>query len=907
MVMVMTRYGQITCLAAVLGLLVFSTAARSQNVGVQELGQLPTAFAGSDFGRSVAATDERAVVGAPNLESTGGGRAFVYQRSGTSWIEDGELSALDGADTDQFGLKVAIDGDTVVVGAPQHAGVGAAYVFVRDASGWSQEAKLEPSLGTPHSTFGQSVAISGDRAVVGYPWDDPNGNFSGSVYVYDRAGGVWSEDTRLTAFLASTGQEFGYDVALKDEWLLIGTPQANTSVTQGTVFLFERTGLSWTYHGTLDSPGGFCFGEALAYDGATAVIGAPVSEVAYAYARSGTSWSLEATWSTSDFRFGSSVAVAGDRAFVGAPASNLARAYLREGGQWSEGGIAITADFTTRELGTGVAVAGDCLIGGATSLSVPGDGRAFAFRAFPYETVFEDFKLTNSEPVESQRFGHRIAADGDTLVVSAPGFGQQTHETVVFVRQGTSWNEQAVLTTSDGLRVASSLAISGDTIVAGTTQDNHGTGNNAGSAYVFVRSGTTWSEQAKLIAPDHDGGDQFAFSLAVDGDTIAIGAPEEWNLNGPRAGSVYVFVRNGTNWNFTAKLRASDGALRDHLGRSVDLVGDRIVTGANEAETGEEDSGAAYVFVRSAGVWSEEAKLTPSLPDPNGQFGYTTGIHGDRIVVCAPNEDGIGAVYSFERDGTQWTERQRIPGIQFGSTDFAASLDIAEDRLLLGRPKSSTGRAFLFAHSGASWTLVDQLAPLGSPTSADFAVSVALAGETAFVGAEEESTSLRRAGAVYGYGIPEVFPSFCDASDEALAFCPCTNPGWADTGCDLPQGTGGVKLEVLARSVSPSNRATFLGTGFPPATTPSATLIRSSMLDPAGAVVFGDGLRCIGIPLARVGAGIAVGGSATYTSGHGAMAGPGTFYYQLHLRSTPVMFCDPLAAFNLSNGQSVTW
>ena len=149
-------------------------------------------------------------------------------------------------------------------------------------------------------------------------------------------------------------------------------------------------------------------------------------------------------------------------------------------------------------------------------------------------------------------------------------------------------------------------------------------------------------------------------------------------------------------------------------------------------------------------------------------------------------------------------------------------------------------------------------------------------------------------------------PSFCDAADGALASCPCANAGTPDTGCDLQQGTGGVGLALIAQEVTPANRVTWQGTGFPPAGSPTSIVIRSTGLDPVGSVPFGDGLRCIGNPVVRLAATFASGGTVTHTHGHGAMAGAGDFYYQLWFRNTPALFCTP-AAFNLSSGRAIVW
>jgi outer membrane protein assembly factor BamB len=155
-------------------------------------------------------------------------------------------------------------------------------------------------------------------------------------------------------------------------------------------------------------------------------------------------------------------------------------------------------------------------------------------------------------------------------------------------------------------------------------------------------------------------------------------------------------------------------------------------------------------------------------------------------------------------------------------------------------------------------------------------------------------------------GGPVPFPTFCDGSDGALASCPCGNAGSANTGCDVAQGTGGVALSVLAQETTPLNRATLQGSGFPPAAAPTAVVLRAAGLEPVP-LVFGDGLRCVGTPLVRLEAEVALGGVSTHMIGHSAMAGPGTFAYQLWFRNTPSTFCDPFAAFNLSSGRQITW
>jgi hypothetical protein len=148
---------------------------------------------------------------------------------------------------------------------------------------------------------------------------------------------------------------------------------------------------------------------------------------------------------------------------------------------------------------------------------------------------------------------------------------------------------------------------------------------------------------------------------------------------------------------------------------------------------------------------------------------------------------------------------------------------------------------------------------------------------------------------------------FCDASDGSLASCPCGNPGTPDSGCDNAQATGGVKINLIAQTTSPTG-ATVTGTGFSTMGSPTAIVLRSPDIDAGSPIVFGDGLRCVSTTsLTRLAATVGVGGTSTHTFAHGAMAGVGDFFYQIWYRNTPSTFCDPFAAFNLSNGTTIFW
>jgi hypothetical protein len=350
---------------------------------------------------------------------------------------------------------------------------------------------------------------------------------------------------------------------------------------------------------------------------------------------------------------------------------------------------------------------------------------------------------------------------------------------------------------------------------------------------------------------------------------------------------------------------------------AVALSGDTLVAGNRiwERDQGGPDS------------WGEVKQLVPDDPNP-GEFGADVAIDGDLVVVGAPENDELGAeagaAYVFLSDHggpDNWGQVAKLTAAGAAAGDrLGQTVAIDGDTIVLGtRPGSGifypvpddavgTAHAFVRHRGGVDrWEEVQRLESTTASVAYQFGWAVAVSGGTTLVGTPWEGSGNAR-GMVYAFSVEtESYPSFCDASDGSLAACPCANPGSPDTGCDLPQGTGGVGLNVLAQSTGP-NAATLQGVGFPPASAPIALVKRSNALDPATPVVFGDGLRCVSTnPLVRLGVAAASGGVSTHVIGHGAMAGPGTYYYQLWFRSTPGSFCDPLYSFNQSNGRVLSW
>ncbi|MBA7679911.1 hypothetical protein ES703_88217 [subsurface metagenome] len=172
-------------------------------------------------------------------------------------------------------------------------------------------------------------------------------------------------------------------------------------------------------------------------------------------------------------------------------------------------------------------------------------------------------------------------------------------------------------------------------------------GSNSGSAYIFKRDGTSWSEQAKLTASDGAAYDRFGSSVSVSGDYAIVGALLD-DDNGTSSGSAYIFRRYGTSWSEQAKLTASDGAASDRFGSSVSVSGDYTIAGAYGDDS---SSGSAYIFERSGTSWSEQAKLLASDGAASDYFGWSVSISGVYAIVGAYLDDdsggGSGSAYMF--------------------------------------------------------------------------------------------------------------------------------------------------------------------------------------------------------------------------------------------------------------------
>jgi len=291
-----------------------------------------------------------------------------------------------------------------------------------------------------------------------------------------------------------------------------------------------------------------------------------------------------------------------------------------------------------------------------------------------------------------------------------------------------------------------SVAIDGDVAAIGAPRDMEN-GVWSGAVYVFRRVAGAWVQEEKLVVSDAQPLDQLGFWVDVSGDLIAASSPAEV---GTHAGAVYVFRHNGSAWIREERLTASDGVQHDALGLQVAARGNTIVA---TAPVHASSTGAAYVFRFDGSSWDQEVKLQANDATADDFFGGGLALEDDVVVVGAERENGQGAAYVFRRSMGVWQEEQKvIPAIRTDGDEFGHSVEIEGDDLVVGAPlRAGGGSAYAFRRLAGTWTETQLLAPPGGEDGDEFArhVGGGLDGDSMAIGASGDDDLGTNAGAVY--------------------------------------------------------------------------------------------------------------------------------------------------------------
>ena len=548
------------------------------------------------FGQAVAISGETVVVGVPrddvgtNIDQ---GSARVFTRLGGAWTPQQTLLANDGGTNDFFGYSVAVNGQSAAVGAPaRNALSGAAFVFIRNGASWSQQQQLLPNENTIEDIFGFSVSLSGDTVLAAAPLlpsrkaatatgqqtsllpllpaqtnaaVTPNSAAlllpQGSVGVFTRTGASWSQQTRLTAQVAPTGEEyFGTSVAISGNTAVIGASGYNNTI--GGAFVFVRSGQFWQFQQILVD------GEGLMFD-----------------------------------YFGTSVAMSGDTIAVGAYGDDIGTVnqgsvsvFVRSGNAWQlQQKLNANDTATGGAVGYSVALDGDTLVAGNLTFNSPQSAYVFTRTDGSWS---QRKKLTPSNPGSFFYYGQSVAISGNTIIVGSPA------ETVngvtnkgaayVYTGSGANWTLQARLFNPSGNTAyfGQDVAISGDTLVIGAPSESVGSVVNAGAAYVFIRAGNSWQQQQRLAPDVATASGAMGVSVDIKGNRIVVAEPGTERIHS--------FTRTGNTWSPGMPVtRLDPGQNGEGFGGSIALTDnhDTILVGAGyDYVSGLEGAGSAYVI-----------------------------------------------------------------------------------------------------------------------------------------------------------------------------------------------------------------------------------------------------------------------------------------------------------------------
>ncbi|HPF37572.1 MAG TPA: FG-GAP repeat protein [Phycisphaerae bacterium] len=703
----------------------------------------PTPGVETQFAGHLALDGDRLVVSGRTLQV--GAQAvdavYLFERIGGAWLQTTALIA-DGADpSDNFGAAFDVSGDTVVVGAPYDdmSGMnnGSAYIFRKTGGVWTQTQKLVPvySFSNAMQVFGYSVSLDGATLAVGAPADDQDRSNSGAVYVFSEdIDGVWRQVSKLKCQSQSMDANLGYSVAIDGHTIVAGAPYEGPTWQEfGAVYVFEESNGAWRQTFELHAPDestNSAFGGVLSLTDSTLVVGyAYISDpnvssrpVIYVFRKNAGLWRLIRAVDDVGHGPGPSAATNGTTVLAGLPSW---------GAQTYAGAVAV---FDLDSAAT------DCFGAGLLDECQPdcnGDGVPDACELLnePGRDCNENGILDDCE----------LASGG--VDCNQNGILDECELSAVVTQK---------LTAVAGARFdqfGAAVAIDQDIAMIGPTAISTG-----GAVQVYRRVGGAWTFMTQLVPDDAAGPESFGLAIALRGATAAIASPTDSD-NGNASGAVYLLEETTGEWLSVAKLTADDSAANDKFGSSVAFDGETLVVGSPFDDDTDADSGSAYVFRKTNGVWTQLAKLTAQDAAASDRFGSEVAVDRDVVIIGAPYVDEFGsdsgAVYVFHEVGGFWTQIAKwIPSDGVSGDRFGECVAVHGSSAIVGAPYrdnagNSSGGVYFFERFGSDWQPVPSPAPSDAQANDLFGYAVALEFDTAIIGATGSHDTLSGAGAAY--------------------------------------------------------------------------------------------------------------------------------------------------------------
>lgn len=745
---------------------------------------------GDQFGSDVDISDTFLIVGTPIAKRNGisNGSVYIFTKEADNWVPQTELYIEDGPSYAYFGTSVAISDNLAIVGAVGEE-LGVVYIYRFDGNAWLREARLE----NPNQTclncngFGNTVAISGNYAVVGSENDNENGNRAGTVYIYAYQHNSWHLQQKLLDPNGGSDGAFGSSVAMDGDYVIVGA----SGYYEKAAFIFKRTGGSWELHSRLGPFTGeenLSTGKTVDIDGDFAIIGSMI------YHRSGNDWfftaSLDVTgevvpgsaaisdsqamvgfrdfWSTSPSYYGVSIAdIPATAPMIRVPISNQlqyvdfasyivsdlndvflepderALTYTVESDGYTIPGV----DGTRLRLDS---VAG--FIGVSKVMVTASNGIAETTCSFDVDVIPKN-KIVSEDFLKDNQFGSAMAVHENFTIIGAPGDdvnGKESGAAYIFRREGEQWIQQSKLLPSGGSelkRFGTAVSICPE-YAAVVEQGRWDLLNSA--LYIYRKVGDDWVEEAILLPDTETHNDCFGTFVSIsDGYTIVSAQPKD--VSSEDSLSVYVYKRTGETWNLQNRLIPDQTYGRtDRFGQSCLLENGRLFVHTAHLD----ESGSVivqYEFEEVDGSWVLQTKLSSQV----GAFitsESTVFTSGDRIIVGGPSSERVHIIQKSGSEQTSWSSITASDGV--GGDHFGGSVLLAGNFAIIGAPyddknEGNSGSAYVFFYDGGHWYQQSKIMPVDAEANEHFGSCLAAHGNTVMINSHN---------AVYVYQLSENTP-----------------------------------------------------------------------------------------------------------------------------------------------------
>jgi len=766
---------------------------------------------GAGFGSSVSISGTYAVIGAPfeKKDTTGSnslegaGAAYVFQRNPHGAFELlHKIVNWDRAAGDQFGFSVSMNGDKMVIGAPFEdedarqestlISAGSAYVFQKMSDGrWYWTDKLITPARMTGDNFGNSVCISGDMIIVGAVtadvFDGTNKLNSGAAYLFklslDSLSSGWRYVEKIISTDIAASDWFGYAVGIDNSNIMVSSPFHNNA---GAIYSFGKkictpstSSISPSICKTYTSP-----------------------SKKYTWTRSGTYKDTLLNKAGCDSIITINLTITNIADTLVTKKGHVLTANAKDATyNWIDCATNQPINVTTRSLivtvngSYKVTVDQNGCVGTSSChnvvvLATPDSTPVVTTppvviprNASSQKAFLEVNKIVAQDRTHNDEFGRSVSISGNYAIVGAPyddedekgGGVRRAGSAYIFkLDDGGKWKQLQKISAFDrmpGAEFGCAVAISGNYLVVGANRDHLGINglyysNLAGSAYVYRLNNGTWQFMQKIIANPtarvQNGQAYFGTAVAIDGNTIVVAAPDHTldvtdkpESNVSSAGALFVYMLTNEGWIQTQKLVSKDRQIGDGLGNSVAICGDNIIAGswggdydgmyANRMEA----AGAAYIFERKGGIWSQTQKIAAEDRSPYDEFGFSVGISGNYAVVGARRvtfkkgddaiDDYTGNAYVFKRGGDgKWVQQMKInPDDRTKEDNLGNAVGISGDYLIVSAMKQDTdslgnympdaGAIYVYyLNKNGDWILSDKISPFYKHQLGNFGAAAAI-------------------------------------------------------------------------------------------------------------------------------------------------------------------------------------